>query len=143
MIKKNQKKAQVSADKFLNNPQASLRIGFVLFTKSTKTGLDVERKRKMQKKQVSMDPQTQANIDTWLKGNYEEKSKQEILRLQRENPEALIDAFYTRLAFGTGGLRGIMGVGSNRMNEDMVRMATQGLANYLKKAPKIIKSLLF
>ena len=54
-------------------------------------------------------------------------------KLQKENPDELADAFYKNLEFGTGGLRGIMGVGTNRMNKYTVGMATQGYANYLKK----------
>lgn len=87
----------------------------------------------MQKVKTEMDAQTQKNIDTWLQGAYDEKTKADIRRLQIENPEELIDAFYTTLSFGTGGLRGIMGVGSNRMNIYNIRAATQGLANYLTK----------
>ncbi|MGE3954056.1 MAG: phospho-sugar mutase [Parachlamydiales bacterium] len=76
-------------------------------------------------------------IGAWLEGDYDLDTKAEIQRLQRENPEALVDAFYTDLKFGTAGLRGIMGVGSNRMNVYTVRRATLGLARYLEnqKAP--------
>src|SRR6476661_3976228 len=70
----------------------------------------------------------------WLGGNFDEQTKQEITRLQKENPAELTDAFYRSLEFGTGGLRGIMGVGTNRMNRYTVGMATQGYANYLKKS---------
>jgi phosphoglucomutase len=71
----------------------------------------------------------------WLNGNYDEASKAEVKRLfEKEDPSDLIDAFYRDLEFGTGGLRGIMGVGSNRMNIYTVGAATQGLSNYLKKA---------
>ncbi len=79
-----------------------------------------------------VDNKTQNNIDSWLYGDYDEQTKEEIRRLQRENSEELLDAFYTSLSFGTGGLRGIMGVGTNRMNAYNVRAATQGLANYIK-----------
>jgi len=73
----------------------------------------------------------QAKIDSWLTGPYDNETKAKI----KEMPEAeLADSFYKDLDFGTGGLRGIMGVGSNRMNKYTVGMATQGLANYLKKA---------
>lgn len=90
--------------------------------------------------QAVIDKETQKNIDLWLKGDYDDASKNEIRRLQRENPEELLDAFYTHLNFGTGGLRGIMGVGTNRMNAYNVRAATQGLANYiLKQTPKANK----
>lgn len=84
-----------------------------------------------------IDNATQKNIDSWLNGDYDAHTKEEIRRLQREDPEELLDAFYTSLTFGTGGLRGIMGVGTNRMNAYNVRAATQGLANYIKtQAPK-------
>ncbi|MDD5570418.1 MAG: phospho-sugar mutase, partial [Bacteroidales bacterium] len=69
---------------------------------------------------------------TWLKGNFDEETKKQIEFLLKNNPSELIDSFYTDLEFGTGGLRGIMGVGTNRMNIYTVGMATQGLANYLK-----------
>ncbi len=80
-----------------------------------------------------MDTKTQQKIDNWLNGDYEQSVKDEIIRLQKEDPAGLEDAFYKNLEFGTGGLRGIMGVGSNRMNKYTVGMATQGYANYLKK----------
>ena len=79
-----------------------------------------------------MDAAIQSKINTWLNGNFDEQTKYDIRRLQKENPEQLADAFYRSLEFGTGGLRGIMGVGTNRMNKYTVGMATQGYANYLK-----------
>ncbi len=68
----------------------------------------------------------------WLNSNIDEASKSAI-RKMLDNPDSkeLEDAFYRDLEFGTGGLRGIMGIGSNRMNKYTVAMATQGLANYL------------
>ena len=69
----------------------------------------------------------------WLEGAYDEKSKREVREMMERDPEALADAFYKDLEFGTGGLRGIMGAGTNRMNVYTVGMATQGLANYLRK----------
>ena len=75
-----------------------------------------------------------ANIETWLNGNYDEATKESIKKLQTENPNELEESFYRNLEFGTGGLRGIMGVGTNRMNKYTVGMATQGFANYLKKS---------
>ncbi|WP_242917123.1 phospho-sugar mutase [Pontibacter liquoris] len=72
-------------------------------------------------------------IDAWLTGNYDQATKDEINgMLERNENEALSDAFYRDLEFGTGGLRGIMGAGSNRMNRYTLGMATQGLCNYLK-----------
>src|SRR5512140_3024123 len=70
----------------------------------------------------------------WLSGNYDAATKAEVQKLMdKEDPADLIDAFYRDLEFGTGGLRGIMGAGSNRMNIYTVGAATQGLSNYLKK----------
>ena len=70
----------------------------------------------------------------WIKGNYDAETKQEVQQmLDSEEKTKLIDAFYKDLEFGTGGLRGIMGAGSNRMNIYTVGSATQGLSNYLKK----------
>ncbi|HEX7691056.1 MAG TPA: phospho-sugar mutase, partial [Sediminibacterium sp.] len=80
-----------------------------------------------------MDAAIQKNVDTWLNGDYDQATKDAIRKLQDEKPDELADAFYKNLEFGTGGLRGIMGVGTNRMNKYTVGMATQGFANYLKK----------
>lgn len=72
--------------------------------------------------------------EAWLKGNYDEETKNEVRKmLESEDKSKLIDAFYKDLEFGTGGLRGIMGAGSNRMNIYTVGAATQGLSNYLLK----------
>ena len=79
-----------------------------------------------------MDAAIQEKVDLWLKGNYDQATKDEIRRLVAENPTELTESFYRNLEFGTGGLRGIMGVGTNRMNKYTVGMATQGYANYLK-----------
>ncbi|MBP9998629.1 MAG: phospho-sugar mutase [Bacteroidales bacterium] len=67
----------------------------------------------------------------WLDGDFDEATKMEVLKLRNNDPAGLEDAFYKNLEFGTGGLRGIMGVGTNRMNKYTVGMATQGLANYI------------
>jgi len=77
------------------------------------------------------DKKAKERIAQWLQGPYDDKTKQEILELLKTNPEKLYDAFYQDLSFGTGGMRGIMGVGSNRMNLYTVKSATQGLANYI------------
>ena len=69
----------------------------------------------------------------WLDGNYDAETKEAVRKLIEGDRKELIESFYKDLEFGTGGLRGIMGVGSNRMNVYTVGMATQGLANYLKK----------
>lgn len=76
----------------------------------------------------------QTNVEQWLQGHYDEDTKQEIRRLQKENPQALEDAFYKDLEFGTGGLRGLMGPGTNRINKYTIGTATQGFANYLKQS---------
>ncbi len=69
----------------------------------------------------------------WLDGNYDQETKNKIRVMIENDPQELVESFYKDLEFGTGGLRGIMGVGSNRMNKYTVGMATQGLVNYLKK----------
>jgi phosphoglucomutase len=70
----------------------------------------------------------------WLSDVYDEQTRAEVKRmLENEDPTELIDSFYKDLEFGTGGLRGVMGVGTNRMNIYTVGAATQGLSNYLKK----------
>ena len=80
-----------------------------------------------------MDPQILAKAQQWLDGNYDAETKAQVKYLIENDPKELVESFYKDLEFGTGGLRGIMGVGSNRMNVYTVGMATQGLANYLKK----------
>lgn len=80
-----------------------------------------------------MDINIQHKIDGWLSGNYGQSVKDAINQLQKDNPDELADAFYKNLEFGTGGLRGLMGIGTNRVNKYTVGMATQGYANYLKK----------
>ena len=81
-----------------------------------------------------MDNIIQQSISKWLNGSFDEDVKNQIIAMQRNNPDDVADAFYKNLEFGTGGLRGIMGVGTNRMNKYTVGMATQGYANYLKKS---------
>ena len=80
----------------------------------------------------NLDPQVLSKAQAWLDGNYDEATKQEVRMLIENNPNELVESFYKDLEFGTGGLRGIMGVGTNRMNNYTVGFATQGLANYLK-----------
>jgi phosphoglucomutase len=80
---------------------------------------------------ISKEVMEKANI--WLKGNYDEETKSSIKNMMENDPKELTECFYKDLEFGTGGLRGIMGVGTNRMNKYTVGMATQGLANYMKK----------
>lgn len=81
-----------------------------------------------------MEKNVQDRINFWLNGPYDEETKKEIKALlDSGNEKELTDAFYRDLEFGTGGLRGIMGVGTNRMNKYTVGVATQGLANYILK----------
>ncbi len=80
-----------------------------------------------------LDQQVLAKAQQWLDGNYDAETKAQVKYLIENDPKELVESFYKDLEFGTGGLRGIMGVGSNRMNVYTVGMATQGLANYLKK----------
>ena len=84
--------------------------------------------------QTTIDPAVQQEISRWLTGNYDADTKAAIQKLVDDNATTdLTDSFYRTLEFGTGGLRGIIGVGSNRMNRYTVGTATQGLANYLNK----------
>ncbi len=81
--------------------------------------------------------QVEAKAQAWLDGKYDDKTKDEVRTMLNDSDKsALIDAFYKDLEFGTGGLRGKMGAGSNRMNIYTVGSATQGLANYLNEAFK-------
>jgi phosphoglucomutase len=81
---------------------------------------------------TQIDPKVLEKANAWLTGAYDEETKQTVRRLMENDPQELTEAFYRDLEFGTGGLRGIMGVGSNRMNKYTVGMATQGFSNYLK-----------
>lgn len=82
----------------------------------------------------SLDTTTQQNVQKWLEGNYDPQTKEHIQRWLDEGAyEELSDAFYKDLEFGTGGLRGIMGIGSNRVNKYTFGVATQGLSNFLNK----------
>ena len=79
--------------------------------------------------------QCEALAKVWLSPAFDEETRKEV-QAMLDNPDKsdLIDAFYQNLEFGTGGLRGIMGAGTNRMNKYIVGMATQGFANYINKA---------
>lgn len=82
----------------------------------------------------NLDPTVQQKIDTWLNGSYDQETKDQIREmLEKEQYTELTDAFYKDLEFGTGGLRGIMGVGSNRVNKYTFGIATQGFSNFLKQ----------
>ena len=69
----------------------------------------------------------------WLSDKYDTDTRRQVQELIDNNPNELLESFYKNLEFGTGGLRGIMGVGTNRMNTYTVAMATQGFANYIRK----------
>ncbi|TCD00094.1 phospho-sugar mutase [Pedobacter psychroterrae] len=86
---------------------------------------------------MQLEPSTLNTVNEWLNGNYDQKTKDEIQQLlDKEAYTELTDSFYRSLEFGTGGLRGIMGAGSNRINKYTIGTATQGLSNYLiKKYP--------
>jgi phosphoglucomutase len=84
---------------------------------------------------AKLEPSVMTKVSSWLNGDYDIDTKQSIQQLIDEgNDTELTDAFYKDLEFGTGGLRGLIGIGSNRMNRYTVGTATQGLANYLNKA---------
>jgi len=82
-----------------------------------------------------LEPSVLERVNTWLQGSYDGETKQQIQKLLDEQSfTELTDSFYRDLEFGTGGLRGIMGPGSNRINKYTIGAATQGLSNYLKKS---------
>jgi len=85
------------------------------------------------KKLFTMENVIKEKVNVWLNGNYDKATQEEVTKLLQNNEKELIDAFYKNLEFGTGGLRGIMGAGTNRMNKYTVGFATQGFANYLKQ----------
>ena len=95
--------------------------------------VDLQLLLKIAIKQGTMSEMIELNLQRWLSGNYDANTKQIILDLQATNKEELQDSFYRNLEFGTGGLRGIMGVGTNRINKYTIGMATQGFSNYLLK----------
>ena len=81
----------------------------------------------------NLPPQIAERAAQWTKAPFDEATRQEVTEMLQNDPTSVTDAFYRDLEFGTGGLRGIMGAGTNRMNIYTVGMATQGLANYLLK----------
>ena len=82
-----------------------------------------------------LDPTILKRAQEWLEEPFDPKTQQEVRRLIDTDPQALSDAFFKDLSFGTGGMRGLMGVGTNRVNIYTIRAVTQGLANYLHKQP--------
>lgn len=92
----------------------------------------------------SLPPEVKERVAAWLKEPYDAKTQNEVRTLQEKDPAALIDAFYTTITFGTGGMRSVMGPGTNRLNKYTIQGATQGLANYILsqkvEAPKVFIS---
>ena len=82
----------------------------------------------------NLDAAVRAKAQQWLDGDYDQETKEQVRQMLENDPKELVESFYKDLEFGTGGLRGIMGAGSNRMNIYTVGSATQGLANYLIEA---------
>ena len=80
-----------------------------------------------------LEQQVLAKAQKWLDGNYDAETKKQVKYLMDNDMRELVESFYKDLEFGTGGLRGVMGVGTNRMNIYTVGAATQGLSNYLKR----------
>jgi len=85
---------------------------------------------------LQLDPEVKKRVQAWMEGPFDEETKAEIQRLLATDPKTLSNAFFKDLSFGTGGMRGLMGIGTNRMNVYTVRVASQGLANYIKKQPE-------
>ncbi len=81
----------------------------------------------------NIDPTIIERAKGWLTDEFDETTRRQVRDMLDNNPDELVDSFYRNLEFGTGGLRGIMGAGTNRMNTYTVAMATQGFANYIKK----------
>jgi len=80
-----------------------------------------------------MESKIQERIDNWLSPNFDEATRKKIRELQEKDPKSLKESFYQDLDFGTGGMRGIMGVGTNRINKYTLGKNTQGLSNYLRE----------
>ncbi len=80
-----------------------------------------------------MSPEIITKATKWLSGPFDLETRTEVKRLMQTDPNMLTECFYTDLEFGTGGMRGKMGVGTNRINKYTIGQATQGLANYMKK----------
>ena len=85
--------------------------------------------------------EVRVRAQVWLDGNYDAETKKKVKYLLENDEKELIESFYRDLEFGTGGLRGIMGVGTNRMNIYTVGMATQGLSNYVKNNFRDLKQI--
>ncbi|MBN2891247.1 MAG: phospho-sugar mutase [Bacteroidales bacterium] len=90
---------------------------------------------------MNMKEIVQSNVLAWIESNIDQQSKNEILELLKNDEKELVESFYRSLEFGTGGMRGKMGVGTNRLNRYTIGLATQGFANYLKKNFKGLREL--
>ncbi len=84
------------------------------------------------KEVVKLNPEIIKKANLWLSDEYDSETRDQVQKLMDNDPKELEESFYADLEFGTGGMRGIMGVGTNRINRYTIGMATQGLANYLK-----------
>jgi phosphoglucomutase len=80
-----------------------------------------------------IDPTTLTKVNTWLTPTFDQETQAEIKEMIARDPDGLEDSFYKSIAFGTGGMRGVMGVGDNRINKYTLGKNTQGISNYLKK----------
>ncbi len=85
--------------------------------------------------------QVKEKANSWLSEKYDLETRNQVKKLLDNNEKELVESFYRDLEFGTGGLRGIMGVGTNRMNIYTVGAATQGLSNYVKKEFKNLQEI--
>jgi len=81
----------------------------------------------------SLPKEIEIKVQEWLSDSFDKETQQEVQKLLEGDSAVVIDAFYTTVAFGTGGMRSVMGVGTNRLNRYTIRFATQGLANYILK----------
>lgn len=82
---------------------------------------------------MERDISAKKRIENWLKGPYDEETKNQIKKLLKENSEELLDDFSKTLNFGTGGIRAKLGIGTNKLNQYTIAIATQALCNYIKK----------
>ncbi|GER59155.1 phosphoglucomutase [Patiriisocius marinus] len=83
---------------------------------------------------IHIDPNTLEKVNNWLTPTFDSETQAKIKEMIANDPEGLEDSFYKNLAFGTGGMRGVMGVGDNRINKYTLGKNTQGISNYLKKS---------
>ena len=82
----------------------------------------------------NLEPEILNKVNIWLSETFDQDTKNTIKSLLKENPKELKESFYKNLEFGTGGMRGVMGVGTNRINKYTLGKNTQGLSNYLQQA---------